>query len=94
MNYKAVKSGNHCNILTEVENDNEEEEVEIQAEVKDKETISEYENAIKDINNKKNKSDRLKTYEDKNEGDLINASRVEIDEKNNTFQKEKEEPDL
>ena len=88
INYKAVKFRNHCDILTEVEND-EEGEVEIESESQSKEVTSEYENAIKDINNKKNKSGKLNTYEDKKEGDLIDASRVEIDEKNNTFQEEK-----
>ena len=88
INYKAVKFRNHCDILTEVEND-EEDEVEIESESQSKEVTSEYENAIKDINNKKKKSGKLNTYEDKKEGDLIDASRVEIDEKNNTFQEEK-----
>ena len=50
---------------------------------------------IKDVNNnKRNSSQRMKTNEDKKEGDLIDASRVEIEEKNNTFQKEKIESDF
>ena len=103
INYKAVKFRKHCNILTEVENDDEEEEVQIEEINKEKEKEkenenekeSEYEVVIKDVNNnKRNSSQRMKTNEDKKEGDLIDASRVEIEEKNNTFQKEKIESDF
>ena len=98
INYKAVKFRKHCNILTEVDNEDEEEEVQIEPVNKEKENEnekeSEYEVVIKDINNKKKISERMKTNEDKKEGDLIDASRVEIEEKNNTFQKEKLESDF
>ena len=105
INYKAVKFRKHCNILTEVDNDDEEEEVQIEEVNKEKEKEkenenenekeSEYEVVIKDVNNnKRNSSQRMKTNEDKKEGDLIDASRVEIEEKNNTFQKEKIESDF
>jgi hypothetical protein len=103
INYKAVKFRKHCNILTEIDNDDEEEEVQIKEVNKEKEKEkenenekeSEYEVVIKDVNNnKRNSSQRMKTNEDKKEGDLIDASRVEIEEKNNTFQKEKIESDF
>ena len=102
INYRAVKFNKFCSILTERESVDEEIQNEVNNEVKDEviksEKESEYDIAIKDINNKKNnnieKSERLKTNVDKCEADLIDASKVDVDEKNNTFQQEKEEYDF
>ena len=98
INYRAVKFNKFCSILTERESVDEEIQNEVKDEVIKSEKESEYDIAIKDINNKKNnnieKSERLKTNVDKCEADLIDASKVDVDEKNNTFQQEKEEYDF
>ena len=107
MNYKAVKYNKYCHILTEVDNDDEEVNEEPNKDNKDnKESIkevkdnkeTEYENALKEKNNKKTnvkKSERFKTFVERDKKDLIDNTKVDINEKNNkTFQKEKDNQDL
>ena len=58
-----------------------------------------YENALKDINNKKNindeiKMERMKTTVDKSEKDIIFNSKIEFFEKNKSFEQEKINPDF
>ena len=94
INYKAVKFNKFCQILTENENDdNDNEEIQIEKEEPKKE--SEYEQVLKDINNNKNnnkekKKERLKTFEEKNNKELIeSSSKINNIENNKTFQIEK-----
>ena len=94
INYKAVKYTKFCVILTENDNDNDnEEEVQIKKEEPKKDT--EYEKALKENNNNKNKKERLKTYDEKNNRELIDTNtKIDISENNKTFQIEKGNPDL
>ena len=106
MNYKAVKYNKYCHILTEVDNDDEEVNEEPNKDNKDnKESIkevkdnkeTEYENALKEKNNKKTnvkKSERFKTFVERDKKDLIDNTKVDINENNKTFQKEKDNQDL
>ena len=58
---------------------------------------SDYENALKSINNKKNdiiKVERLKTFEEQKENGLIDDTKVEVDEKNNTFERVRKNSEL
>ena len=100
INYRAVKYKKFCTILTEIETDDEEVQIQTQTqnEVPKKEE-SLYENALKDINNKKNindeiKMERMKTTVDKSEKDIIFNSKIEFFEKNKSFEQEKINPDF
>ena len=100
INYRAVKYKKFCTILTEIETDDEEVQIQTQTqnEVPKKEE-SLYENALKDINNKKNNNDeikmeRMKTTVDKSEKDIIFNSKIEFFEKNKSFEQEKINPDF
>ena len=93
MNYKAVKSNKYCSIISEAESDEEE----INNDLLKSEKKSDYENALKNINNKKNdiiKVERLKTFEEQKENGLIDDTKVEVDEKNNTFERVRKNSEL
>ena len=95
INYKAVKFSKFCVILTENENDNDNDNEEVQIKKEEPKKDTEYEKALKENNNNKNKKERLKTYDEKNNRDLIDTNtKIDINENNKTFQIEKGNPDL
>ena len=93
INYKAVKAKKFCTVITEADSDEEE----ICNELQKNEKKSDYENDLKNINNNKSnfiKEERMKTYEEQKESGLIDDTKIEIDEKNNTFENIRKDPEL
>ena len=81
LNFRAVKFNRLCYIKTE--SDNEESDKEENDEIKNKK--NEYEEALKNVNNNKNKKERMKTFENREKIE----SKVDYDEKNHTFMNDK-----